>query len=307
MTKNTAIITTISVVALAAIGGIIYLNQRLGQERDSRQEETAKVAKMVEENKQLQELAELDKAEMEEQYQQFERQYEELQNQLRNDSLIAQIDIERRRTQQLLEELRRTKATDIAEITRLKKEIASLRAVLRDYLVQIDSLNRSNEALRVENTTIRQQYTEASSTISNISEENTKLKDKVDKAAQLDATGFWVKLSNKRGKDAKKAKDLKTISFGFNIVKNVTASNGERVIYARILKPDNSVLKTSNGTFKYENTELDYSIKKVIEYTGEEQAVTLYWNVNEYFSPGNYKIFIFCDSQMIGKTSFDIK
>ena len=65
-------------------------------------------------NEQLQELAELDKMEMELQYEEFDQQYNELQQQLTNDSLIAQIENERRRTQQLLEELRNTKASDAA-------------------------------------------------------------------------------------------------------------------------------------------------------------------------------------------------
>ena len=43
------------------------------------------------ERQQLQELAELDKQEMEQQYKDFDAQYGELQKQIRNDSLIAQI------------------------------------------------------------------------------------------------------------------------------------------------------------------------------------------------------------------------
>ena len=78
-------------------------------------------------NEELLELAELDKQEMAMQYKDFDAQYEMLQSQLSNDSLIAQIEQERRHTQQLLEELERTKATNAVEIRRLKAEIASPR------------------------------------------------------------------------------------------------------------------------------------------------------------------------------------
>ena len=195
----------------------------------------------------------------------------------------------------------------MAEITRLKKEIETLRAVLRSYIVQVDSLNRLNEKLTAENTNIKKQYNEAATQISNLSEERNQLKDKVDIAAQLDATKFWVQTRNKRNKEAKKVKDVRSIAFGFTITKNVTAQNGQRIIYARILKPDNSVLTNSTATFQYENTDLTYSIKKYIEYNGEEQDVTLYWDVNEYLSAGTYKIFIFADNRMIGQTSFELK
>lgn len=254
------------------------------------------------ENKQLQELAEMDKLEMQEQYQQFDIQYGELQKQLSNDSLIAQIEEERRHTQELLEELQHTKATDAAEIKRLKAEIASLRKVLQSYIMQVDSLNRLNQSLIAENTEIKNQVNEQNTQISNLSTANSQLKDKVDIAAQLDATGFWITPKNKKGKEDKKVKNVKKFAFGFTIVKNVTAANGQRILYARILKPDNTVMG-AKGTFDYENTQLQYSEKKYIEYTGEEEKVTMYSDVEEFLEAGKYTLFIFCDNQMIGQSS----
>lgn len=261
---------------------------------------------LLEENEELKELAELEKQEMESQYRDFDVQYEMLQSQLSNDSLIAQIENERRHTQQLLEELERTKATDAAEIKRLKAEIASLREVLKSYIVQVDSLNRLNQSLSEENTQIKAQVAEQSTQISTLSTERNQLKDKVNIAAQLDATGFWVTPKNKKNKDTQKVKDVKKLAFGFTIVKNVTAQNGQRIIYARILKPDNSVMG-QKGTFAYENTQLEYTEKKYIDYTGEEEKVTMYSDVTEFLEAGTYKLFVFCDKQMIGQTSFTLK
>ena len=261
---------------------------------------------LLKENEELKELAELEKQEMEKQYREFDLQYEQLQSTIKNDSLIAQIEEERRKTQQLLEELERTKATDAAEIKRLKAEIASLREVLKNYIVQVDSLNRLNQSLNEENTQIKAQMTEANVRITSLSTERNELKDKVDVAAQLDATGFWVTPKNKRSKDTQKVKDVKKIAFGFTIVKNVTAQNGQRIVYARILKPDNSVMG-NKGTFAYEGTQLEYTEKKYIDYTGEELKLTMYSDVEEYLEAGTYKLFIFCDSQMIGQTSFTLR
>ena len=261
---------------------------------------------LLKENEELKELAELEKQEMEKQYREFDLQYEQLQSTIKNDSLIAQIEEERRKTQQLLEELERTKATDAAEIKRLKAEIASLREVLKNYIVQVDSLNRLNQSLNEENTQIKAQMTEANVRITNLSTERNELKDKVDVAAQLDATGFWVTPKNTRSKDTQKVQDVKKIAFGFTIVKNVTAQNGQRIVYARILKPDNSVMG-NKGTFAYEGTQLEYTEKKYIDYTGEELKLTMYSDVEEYLEAGTYKLFIFCDSQMIGQTSFTLK
>jgi len=261
---------------------------------------------LLQENEDLKELAELEKQEMETQYRDFDLQYEMLQSQLSNDSLIAQIENERRHTQQLLEELERTKATDAAEIKRLKAEIASLREVLRSYIMQVDSLNRINQSLHEENTQIKEQISVANTQITNLSTERNQLKDKVNIAAQLDATGFWVTPKDKKSKDAKKVKDVKKLAFGFTIVKNVTAQNGQRTLYARILKPDNSVMG-NKGTFPYESTTLEYTEKKYIDYTGEEEKVTMYTDVTEFLEAGTYKLFLFCDKQMIGQTTFTLK
>lgn len=261
---------------------------------------------LLQENDDLKELAELEKQEMETQYRDFDLQYEMLQSQLSNDSLIAQIENERRHTQQLLEELERTKATDAAEIKRLKAEIASLREVLRSYIMQVDSLNRINQSLHEENTQIKEQISVANTQITNLSTERNQLKDKVNIAAQLDATGFWVTPKDKKSKDAKKVKDVKKLAFGFTIVKNVTAQNGQRTLYARILKPDNSVMG-NKGTFPYENTTLEYTEKKYIDYTGEEEKITMYTDVTEFLEAGTYKLFLFCDKQMIGQTTFTLK
>lgn len=261
---------------------------------------------LLQENEELKELAELEKQEMENQYREFDIQYEMLQSQLSNDSLIAQIENERRHTQQLLEELERTKATDAAEIKRLKAEIASLREVLRNYIMQVDSLNRINQSLNEENTQMKEQISVANTQISDLSTERNQLKDKVNIAAQLDATGFWVTPKNKKSKDTQKVKEVKKLAFGFTIVKNVTAQNGQRIVYARILKPDNSVMG-KKGTFAYENTQLEYTEKKYIDYTGEEEKVTMYSDVTEYLEAGTYQLFIFCDDQMIGQTSFTLK
>ena len=126
-------------------------------------------------NKEMQELAELDKKEMENEYEQFARQYSEMKTQINNDSIVAQLTQEQMKTQQLLEELKRVKSSDAREIARLKKELATMRAVLKSYVMQIDSLNRINENLTAENTRMKGQYAEATRQIEGLSSEKASL------------------------------------------------------------------------------------------------------------------------------------
>lgn len=124
-----------------------------------------------EQNKEMQALAELDKKEMENEYQRFANQYSEMKTQISNDSIIAQLTKEQERTQQLLNELRQVKSNDAREIARLKRELATVRAVLRSYVLEIDSLNRLNQNLTAENTRIKGEYEAANRQIEGLSTE----------------------------------------------------------------------------------------------------------------------------------------
>ncbi|MBO5208308.1 MAG: hypothetical protein J6B68_03075 [Lachnospiraceae bacterium] len=262
----------------------------------------------VKENKEMTELFAIEKEEMENEYTTFATQYDELQVQINNDSLREKLASEKLKTQRLLEELRQVKSSNAAEIMRLKKELKTVRAVLRSYVIQIDSLNRINEALTTENKEVKKKYNEATRQISTLAEEKKTLNQKVTLAAQLDATNITIEPKNKRGKVINKVKNVKKIAVSFTLVKNITAKTGERTLYVRIAKPDNEVLsKSASDTFTYENRELAYSIKKYIEYTGEEQTVTVYWDVEEYLPAGTYNVYIFADGSMIGQQSFTLK
>ena len=290
MNKNKILIATI-VVLVILFGGISYF-----------------AFHQLQKNQEMTELFAIEKEEMENEYSTFATQYDELQIQINNDSLREKLESEKLKTQRLLEELRHVKTSNAAEIMRLKKELKTVRAVLRTYVIQIDSLNKLNAALTEENRAVKSKYHAATTQISNLAKEKKSLNEKVSLAAQLDATNIVASPLNKRGKKARKAKDAKKIAVSFTIVKNITATTGNKTLYVRIAKPDNEVLcKNASDTFQYEDRAINYSIKKYIEYTGEEQSVTVYWNVEEFLPGGTYHIYLFADGNMIGQNSFNLK
>lgn len=295
MNRKNLLITIAAATLIVLVALVAWLGYRA-----SKAEETSR------QMEELQQLAEMDKLEMQNEYEEFARQYEELQTQINNDSLIAQLEKEQKRIEELQEELRRTKSNDAAEIMRLKQELATLREILRQYIMQIDSLNHLNQQLNQENQSLRTQNAQAQVHITNLTTEKETLTDKVAIASQLDATGVSAIGKNKRGKAAKKIKDVKKFQISFNISRNVTAQTGMKSIYVRIMTPTNEVL-TQGGTFNYENRSLEYSIRKDIEYTGEEQAITVYWDVNQTLMGGQYRVDIFADGNRIGGTSFSFE
>ena len=286
----TGIVT--GIVGLALVGTVAYLYVNLDNQKK--------------ENKAMQELAELDKKEMENEYQQFATQYSEMKTQISNDSIIAQLTAEQEKTERLLKELKDTKSNDAREIARLKRELATVRAVLRSYVIEIDSLNRLNQNLTAENSRIKGQYNEATRQIEGLNSERASLSEKVAIAAQLDATGISMQLKNKKGKKTDKTSKCKTVQVNFTIAKNVTASNGTKTFYVRITSPSGTTLG-GGGTFNYQNRSLEATMRKAVEYDGRETTISTFWNVSQSLMAGTYQDSVFADGNMIGSRSFSFK
>ena len=289
MNKKSLLIAAVAVLMIAIIG-ITYL---LFTEKKA--------------NRELVQEFQLDKEDLENEYSQFVQKYDELKFTVTNDSLALLLEQEQLKTQRLLEELRTVKSSNATEIRRLKKELATLRKILVGYVNQIDSLDRINKRQQQVIADVTQKYNTASQQISTLSKEKENLDKKVTLAAQLDVTNIRIEPRNKRGKVAKKVKDIVKLAISFTVVKNITAENGERTIYIRITKPDNDALtKSASNTFSYENRTLTYSIKKYIEYNGEEQNVNVFWDVEEFLYAGNYRLDIFEGGNLIGSQKFTL-
>lgn len=252
-------------------------------------------------------LFELEKEEMSNDYLNYAKQYDELQEVITNDSLKRLLDQEKMRVQRLLEELQSVKSSDAAEIMRLKKELKTVRAVMRNYVMQIDSLGRLNKALDDENRQLKKQNREVVSQVTTLTEEKEALTEKVTIASQLNASNIAVAANNKRGRKARRVKDITQLVFTFKIDRNPNTEPGIKTAYLRIMKPDNSVLQNANsGTFAFEDTRLTYSIRKDFEFGGDEVDMTMYWNVNEYLYEGIYRVDIFVDGNLVGYASFEL-
>lgn len=266
---------------------------------------------LVNKNAEIEEIQQqfiINKQELEDEYEAISLQYEGFKFSVQNDSLLYKLENERAKVLRLQEELRMTKASDQAEIKRLKDELSTLRKVLRSYIHQIDSLNRLNEELRAENQQITRQYHETSRTLTQVSQEKEELSEKVSLAAQLVATNIAVKAVNNRGREQSRLSRSSQFVVSFTIARNITAEPGERTIYVRLMAPDGTVLsKSPSHTFPFENREILYSMRRIVEYGGEEIPVTLYWDIEEYLMPGTFKADIFADGHHIGTHSFTME
>jgi len=250
---------------------------------------------------------ELDKEMLSDEYNQISIQYEGMKFQISNDSLVAQLTTEQAKVQRLQEELRTVRASDTRRINELKKELETLRSIMRNYVIQIDSLDQANKQLQREKQEVVTRYQQATTQAANLRKEKEQLTERVTLASRLDASDIQVNPVNARGRTVKKIKQMEQFVVSFKITKNITAPVGEKTVYVRIMKPDDDILvKSRADVFPFEGKDINYSMKRIIEYDGEETAVTLYWNIEEFLSPGTYRVDIFADGNLIGKRSFTL-
>jgi hypothetical protein len=290
MNKN--LTTALAVVIALLVAGVGYLGYSLNEQK--------KV------NKDMQELAALDKKEMENEYQKFAAQYGEMKTRISNDSIVEQLSREQQRTQQLLEELRRTKATDAATITRLKKELANAREMLQQYALQIDSLNRLNAELTADNDRLSGELEQSNRQNQQLSSSNTALSEKVAIAATLNATNISLTSRTSKGKQKEYMKSGDYADVTFTITRNLTAAQGKRTVYLRLTTPSGQVID-GGGTFEYEGKTLVYSSKKDIDYKGQELTTSFYKTIDWSILGGNYNVSLFADGHMIGSRNFTFK
>ena len=289
--KNKAIWITIVAVLLFIIAGAVYY---IFQQRGAMQD-------MI-----LQ--SELTKEELADEYNNLSVQYEGYKLSINNDSLVAQLETEQIKVQRLQEELRTVKSTNVKRINELKKELETLRTIMRGYVVQIDSLDRLNKQLEIEKQQVTAKYNQATQTVSQLTQEREQLTETVQMASKLDASNISVTGITDKNKATDKIKRMDQLEVHFTINKNITATPGEKTIYIRIQKPDDDVLVKSRGNvFTYENREINYSARRTIEYTGEEYPLSIYWKIEEFLSPGTYRVDIFADGNRIGRKSFKLE
>ena len=292
--NNKIVASLVGVIALLSVG-IAYLGYNLNEQKQV--------------NKDMQELAALDKKEMENEYQQFANQYKDMQTRINNDSIVEQLGREQQRTQELLEELRRTKATDAAEITRLKKELATVRAILRSYVLQIDSLNQVNTELMNENNRVRSELAESNQQNMQLTSSNASLSEKVAIAPQLNAANINVIMLDKKGKEQTKHPhqiDKKgTLKVRFVLSRNATAASGMRTVYCRVISPSGEVIN-GGGTCQLEGSQVAYTAKQDVDYTGQEKLMEMYVPKTSLIE-GKYTIQVIADGHEIGSRSVEME
>ena len=291
---NKKVFWIIVVLLIVIIAGLVYWNL------NQRQEMNEMVEQMT-----------IEKEELEEEYEDLAIQFDGYQQMdIRNDSLQDLLSREQQRVQDLLEELRQTKASNARRISELKKELATVREVMKGYVRQIDSLNATNARLTEENMLVKEENKQVKEQNSQLSTLNSQLSETVIRASMLEVTSCTLTTLNKNDRKTKMASHIRKLQFDFVIAKNITCTPGLKDLYARVITPAGDLMgEEESKLFAFENGEIPYSLVQQIEYAGEAYQGTCYCPLaeNETVQSGFYSIVFFCDGNLIGSFPFQIK
>jgi len=219
-----------------------------------------------------------------------------------------QIQVEMKEQQQKIDKLIAIQADDAYKIKMYKREMETLRSVLRSYIVQIDSLNMKNQELLAENKQLRNSEMRLTSEKEQLEKDKTQLEEIRDLATTLQASEINLVLLNKRDKETSRIRSAVKVRVDFLLRANKVTPPGEKTIYLRIIRPDEVVLGSPEmEMFERDGEQIPASASRVITYENEDLPVSIFWTNDGEIVPGEHTVELYSEGNLIGISAFILK
>jgi predicted nucleic acid-binding Zn-ribbon protein len=252
-------------------------------------------------------VANAEKQEVIENLEQLKTDYGELK--VSNDTISAQLNSERKKIDALMERIKKTEATNKAQMRRYEKEVINLKSLLTGYVHQIDSLNVLNRALRDENTKVKSEISRSKKQVEELSQERTALKSMVEKGGEMKTRDLTAIALTNRDKATSRARQTEQFKVCLTLVENELAKRGSHSVYIRIKSPDGSLL-TQSVTNLFDpvagGSQLIYSAMRDVDYNGDDLEVCVFYKDTDFMS-GTFDIEVFLDGAFVGSVQILLK
>lgn len=226
-------------------------------------------------------------------------------------NLLDSLESKRQRILELQDEVKRGKWT-AGELFRKKKELEVLRSVMQDYVKRIDSLTTQNAELSLRLNKAQDHIEEQDKTIVQYEKKTNTLEEKVAAgsvltAAEMSAYGIRLR-SNGDQRETDRAKRTNRVKACFKVMQNSIAKSGTKTLYLRVIEPGGAVSSPGGLSFKAGGTEVEYSVKRDIDYQNQDLEVCIYYIFSNTPPPeGTFKVEVWCEGHKIGNTTMDLK
>ena len=245
--------------------------------------------------------------ELEVEKQDLTAQMENLQNDYASlssdyDSINSQLDTSRAEVANLLERIKKTDATNRAKMRQYEKELGTLRSIMRNYIVQIDSLNTLNHKLTADAAAARREA--AASKAAKV--EN--LSGQVAAGAVIKARGLSMAAYNSSDKVTDRSSRVVRLLTSLSLVENDLAPKGPVRVYIRVKDPNGIILTNSNRTsFTFNGEAMIASASRQVDYEGKEVDMSIYLNDIPSFQKGVYTVEAYTEQSKLGSAELMLR
>ena len=218
-----------------------------------------------------------------------------------NDKINAQLDSSREEVSQLIERRKKTEATNRAMIRKYEKELGTLRSIMRNYIVQIDSLNTLNHKLTADAAAARKEAAETRRQSEKLSKAVEDLSGQVAAGSVLKGRAIRMDAYNASDKVTDRSSRVVRLMTTLSLVENELAPKGPVRVYIRVKGPDGILLTGDDQrTFNFNGEPLICSASREVDYQGEEVELSIYLNGISDFVKGIYTVEAYTENNLLG-------
>ena len=221
-------------------------------------------------------------SELEDEKQDLTVQMENLQNDYASlssdyDSINSQLDTSRAEVANLIERIKKTDATNRAKMRQYEKELGTLRSIMRNYIVQIDSLNTLNHKLTADAAAARREAAASKAENQELSQQVENLTGQVAAGAVIKARGLRMEAYMSNDKITDRSSRVVRLLTSLSLVENDLAPKGPVRVYIRVKDPDGIILTNANRTsFTFNGETMVASASRKVDYEGREVDLSIY-------------------------------
>ena len=251
--------------------------------------------------------------ELEVEKQDLTAQMENLQNDYASlssdyDSINSQLDTSRAEVANLLERIKKTDATNRAKMRQYEKELGTLRSIMRNYIVQIDSRNTLNHKLTADAAAARREAAASKAANAELSQQVENLSGQVAAGAVIKARGLSMAAYNSSDKVTDRSSRVVRLLTSLSLVENDLAPKGPVRVYIRVKDPNGIILTNSNRTsFTFNGEAMIASASRQVDYEGKEVDMSIYLNDIPSFQKGVYTVEAYTEQSKLGSAELMLR
>jgi hypothetical protein len=224
------------------------------------------------------------------------------------DTINSQLDSSREEVTQLIQRIKKTEATNRSKIRQYEKELGTLRSIMRNYIVQIDSLNTLNKKLTADAAAARREAAESRKKSEKLSKTIEDLTGQVAVGSVIKARGLKLEAFNSSDKKTDRSSRVKRMIATLSLVENDLAPKGPVRVYIRVKGPDGVLLTNSTQrTFELDGEPLICSASREVDYQGKEVELGIYLNEIASFTKGIYTVEAYTTQTKLGEAELMLR